>query len=152
MQKNDELFEKLSALVDGENHDDNIEKLLEQVSSDDSCMRAWQTYHVTRDVLQRDYHSALPADFCAGISARLDEEETYSFQASAPAQPDSVDSSNVVAFDRPATSPAQADTAILARSNRRWKSAAVLGMAASVALAAVAGLQLLNKNLSLIHI
>lgn len=162
MQKKDsEIFEKLSALVDGENHDVDIgevEQLLDEASSDDRCMRAWQTYHLTRDVLQKDYHSALPADFCASISARLDEEETY---VQATDRGDSATgvisdrsgnnnrstnrSTKVVAFER-SQAELPANTAGLARSNRRWKSVAALGMAASVALAAVAGLQLLNSQ------
>jgi len=153
MNRNDtEIFEKLSALVDGENLDGDtreVEHLLEKASSDDRCMRAWQTYNLTRDVLQKDYHPALAANFCARVSARLDEEETYSgdhIDEQYNARPGNSTGDNVVAFERKHQVDTSTDAAALVRSNRRWKSVAALGMAASVALAAVAGLQLLNNQ------
>jgi negative regulator of sigma E activity len=188
--RNNELAEKLSALVDGEtsgsaqpesevaNTEAEIDRLLEQFCYDDRSKRAWQSYHLTRDVVQKDYHSALPSGFCASISARLESEETYSMSfddsgAHVPPQhaayterrlyepkrrepssrePSSRDYSshrhgddNVVPFGRRSSSAASSELSALTQSNRRWKSVAALGMAASVALATVAALQLFNR-------
>ena len=203
--RNNELAEKLSALVDGEtsgsaqpesgvaNTEAEIDRLLEQFCYDDRSKRAWQSYHLTRDVVQKDYHSALPSGFCASISARLESEETYSMSfddsgAHVPPQhaayterrlyePNSRDPSsrepssrepssrepssreysshrhdshrhgddNVVPFGRRSSSAASSELSALTQSNRRWKSVAALGMAASVALATVAALQLFNR-------
>ncbi len=152
MAKHDnEFYEKLSALVDGETagaDQSEIDQLLGQVCNDDSSLKAWQAYHLARDVVQKDYHSALPADFCAGLSARLAGEETYS-AAGADDKIENIaadDHATVLPFQRRAKAKTSADVGALARSNRRWKSVAALGMAASVALASVAALQLFNSQ------
>jgi len=140
-----EYYEKLSALVDGETGSGSateLDQLLEQVRSDDRSWQAWQAYHLTRDVVQKDYHPAITADFSARLSASIDAEETY---ASAAVTAAAGHVSNVVPFEKRSESQSAAQVSALARSNRRWKSVAALGMAASVALASVAALQLFNK-------
>lgn len=141
------VFEKLSALVDGESvssesgkssNADEIDSLLGQVRGDERCWQAWHAYHLTRDVIQKDYHPAISANFAARLSASIDDEETFS----APTAGDS----SVVAFGSRSASQPSAQVSALARSNRRWKSVAALGMAASVALASAAALQLFNSS------
>lgn len=167
-----ELAEKLSALVDGETGgsgfpefrdsatEAEIDRLLEQFCHDKRSKRAWQSYHLARDVVQKDYHSALPAGFCASVSARLESEETYAIAVDEPGEHASAQRSgyaettparderndeNVVPFGRRSSSAAPSELSALTRSNRRWKSVAALGLAASVALATVAALQLFNS-------
>jgi negative regulator of sigma E activity len=157
-------YEKLSALTDGEPVDgtpngsataEQIDQLLDQLTQDERGMQAWQAFHLTRDVMQKDYHSALSTDFCARVSACLDDEMTYS--ADDPAEYDSAFARDdkVVPLQRPAVDNNRvqsagevADISALARSNRRWKSVAAFGMAATVALASFGALQFFGTGLN----
>lgn len=164
--RNNDLAEALSALVDGEtgggempDGSADIDQLLDQVCRDERSKRAWQSYHLARDVVQKDYHSALPASFSASVSARLDSEETYSMVAQEASHGQRLQSSeqpayaqtgddNVVPFGARSKNPSSSEMSALTKSNRRWKSVAALGMAASVALATVAAVQLFDQSQS----
>lgn len=148
LNHDNDYYEKLSALVDGETSNTEMPEadlLLNEILDADRSRQAWQAYHLTRDVLQADYKPALPTDFWARVSTKLEAEETYS-------KDDGQDDAaphvmNILPFEKqsPPQQPAS-DVSLLARSNRRWKSVAALGMAASVALASVAAMQLFNNQ------
>jgi len=66
-------FEAISALIDGESSSDS-EILLDSTVCENECKDTWQRYHLVRDVLQRDYHPSLGADFAKKVSRSLDGE------------------------------------------------------------------------------
>ena len=124
-------FEAISALVDGEFSNDT-ESLLNSAVCEKDCKDAWQRYHLVRDVLQRDYHPALGADFASKVSQSLDDEFDLSSGAG----------SNVMSFvDKTHRSKARRT---LGRKTA-WLPVAGLGLAASVAAAGFMAWQL-NKS------
>ena len=145
-----EYYENLSAMVDGENgHTESarVDRMLDDIRDVDIDRQAWQAWHLARDVMQKDYSPALPTDFWAQVSRRIDLEETYSMDVAdmhvrgVPAR-----DANVLSFAKRTRSHSSAEISGLANSNKRWKSVAALGMAASVAMAAVVAAQLFNSQ------
>ena len=155
-----EYYENLSAMVDGENgHTESarVDRMLDDIRDVDIDRQAWQAWHLARDVMQKDYSPALPTDFWAQVSRRIDLEETYSMDVADMHMHDNsvrdvpARGANVLPFAKRTRShssgeASSAEISGLANSNRRWKSVAALGMAASVAMAAVVAAQLFNSE------
>ena len=150
-----EYYENLSAMVDGESgHTESarLYHMLDDIRDVDIDRQAWQAWHLARDVMQKDYSPALPTDFWAQVSRRIDLEETYSMDvADIHMHDNSARDVNVLPFAKRPRSHSSAEVSPaevtgLANSNRRWKGVAALGMAASVALAAVVTAQLFNSQ------
>ena len=160
-----EYYENLSAMVDGENgHAESarVDHMLDDIRDVDIDRQAWQAWHLARDVMQKDYSPALPTDFWAQVSRRIDLEETYSMDVADIHMHDNsardvpARDVNVLPFAKRPRSHSSAEVSSaelssaqitgLANSNRRWKGVAALGMAASVALAAVVTAQLFNSQ------
>ena len=155
-----EYYENLSAMVDGENgraESARVDRMLDDIRDVDIDRQAWQAWHLARDVMQKDYSPALPTDFWAQVSRRIDLEETYSMDVADMHMHDNsvrdvpARGANVLPFAKRTRSHSSAEISSaeisgLANSNRRWKSVAALGMAASVALAAVVTAQLFNSQ------
>jgi len=119
--------EDLSAYVDGESplDDATTRALINRLESDPDSRAAWQRYHLVRDVMQHDYHPALPSDFAAKVSARLDTEAQ--------------DIPNVLPFAAPVQ---KRETAY----RQVWAPMAGFGMAACLGAAVFFGTQLINPG------
>ncbi len=138
--------EELSALVDGELAND-VEALLEGVSCDESCRAAWQRFHLVRDVIQKDYRSALPLNFAANVSKQIAGEDNYS----AVAVGSDADDSNIVSLlpENAKKSRRRKNSNGDGGARRQWLPVAGLGLAASVAAAGFMAWQLTRNNSSL---
>ena len=134
----DSVKEALSALADNEHSDvqQSQDEIIELACSDPEIRRAWQSMHLTRDVLQADYNSALDANFASKLSLMIDQEEAHT-------------ADNVVSFA----------AARSGRSERKqqakpiqtapfavWKPVVGLGLAASLAGASFLFSQLWEAN------
>ncbi len=64
----------VSALVDDETVD-NAGALLDEIAGNDESRATWHCYHLIRDVMQRDYSTALRPDLARAISRQLESEE-----------------------------------------------------------------------------
>jgi sigma-E factor negative regulatory protein RseA len=80
---NDSIREQLSAMADGEIEAEGTRFLLKRLERDDEFRGTWERYHLMRDCL-RHQGAMAPADFCAGVSARIDAEEAAARRAPAP--------------------------------------------------------------------
>ncbi len=134
-------LQELSALLDGESMD--TEDVLRRATSDDDCRCSWQSYHLIRDVLQNEHHTALPADFASRVSAAIAVEEDISESA-----PNVIplagarESRRERQMERPVASPRESQVAA-----PKWLPFAGLGLAASVAAAGFIGWQvIINSN------
>lgn len=108
---NQDIREQLSALIDNELDRDRMRFLLKRAEHDAELVALWQRWHFVGEAMRG---SALPLrrDFMRGIAARLEQDESESN-----------------------TAPAPATTASRAPRLLRWSGGAAL--AASVALAAL---------------
>lgn len=61
-------IENLSALVDGELHD---EQLLDAIKNDAELADKWQSYHLIRDNLRKEMASQINVDIAANVAAAL---------------------------------------------------------------------------------
>ena len=137
----------LSAFADGE-HDEKdtiaLNVMVERACHDKDLTATWQSAHLVRDVLQADYHPAIPVDFTARVSAAIAREADFDEYAadieSGPSVVSLTDARDRIASRRN-TSRREAD-----RTSRRpsalWRPVAGLGLAASVAGAALLFTQL----------
>lgn len=66
------MQEKLSAMVDGEWDDHELEKLIAAIDQDESFAEAWHDYHLISDALKQQ--PVLSDNFLANFSAKLDAE------------------------------------------------------------------------------
>ena len=64
-------IENLSALVDGELHD---EQLLDAIKNDAELADKWQSYHLIRDGLRKEMASQINIDIAANVAAALASE------------------------------------------------------------------------------
>lgn len=81
---NEQIDERLSALMDGELERDELRFLLRSVSADPSLGVRWQRYHVSRQVLRRQDLLALRPGFADGVMARLAEEPALRARSAGP--------------------------------------------------------------------
>ncbi|SFZ72521.1 sigma-E factor negative regulatory protein [Chitinimonas taiwanensis] len=66
------MQEKLSAMVDGEWDDHELEKLIASIDQDESCAQAWHDYHLISDAMRQQ--PVVSDCFLAKFSARLEAE------------------------------------------------------------------------------
>ncbi len=137
-------LQELSALLDGEcNQSDSI---LEHAASDDECRAKWQSYHLIRDVMQKECHSSLPADFCSLVSEKIALEEDI-----ADASADVIPFADASEHARRARNAGETSGRRRRRTKQpgsaspRWLPVAGFGLAASVAAAGFIGWQVINN-------
>ncbi|PHV11578.1 sigma-E factor negative regulatory protein [Chitinimonas sp. BJB300] len=66
------MQEKLSAMVDGEWDDHELDKLIAAIDDDEDCATAWRDYHLISDAFNQQ--PVLSDNFLANFSARLEAE------------------------------------------------------------------------------
>lgn len=115
------LAESLSALMDNQASELELQRLLKSLESDPEIASMWSRYQIGSAGLKGDVPLLASSDFASRVSAAIAAEETYSapvvHQAGAPA-------SNVVAMPL-----------------RWWQQAGRVAVAASVAGAVILGVQ-----------
>lgn len=122
--------EQLSALMDGETLDNEV---LSALSKDATLQKSWESYHLIRDTLRDDLGEVVHWDLAARVAAALEKETGH--QAVSDLIPE-----------------AQPEPALWAkmpfwRKIRPWTGQMVqLGIAASVSLAVIVGVQQYNQS------
>lgn len=115
------LAESLSALMDNEASELELQRLLKALDADPELRATWSRYQISSAGLKGKLPVMASSDFAARVSAAIDAEETYS--PVAVAMPDAV-GGNVVAMPM-----------------RWWQQIGRVAVAASVAGALVVGVQ-----------
>ncbi|AOU97571.1 hypothetical protein BI364_06005 [Acidihalobacter yilgarnensis] len=67
--------EKISALMDGESSRFETRRSVDLLLSDADLRERWGRYHLIGDVLRRDVKQVAPAEFSAGVMARIAAEQ-----------------------------------------------------------------------------
>lgn len=120
------LAESLSALMDNEASELELQRLLKALESDPELKSTWSRYQIASAGVKGDIPVLASSDFASRVSAAIEAEETYS----APVTPQvaanqtSAPASNVVAMPL-----------------RWWQQAGRVAVAASVAGAVILGVQ-----------
>ncbi|WP_331352659.1 sigma-E factor negative regulatory protein [Cellvibrio sp. UBA7671] len=120
------LAESLSALMDNQASELEIQRLLKALDADPELKATWSRYQIASAGLKKDLSMMASSGFAARISAAIDAEETYSDQ-SQPAAQEVVNrgtGGNVIAMPL-----------------RWWQQAGRVAVAASVAGALIVGVQ-----------
>jgi sigma-E factor negative regulatory protein RseA len=120
------LAESLSALMDNQASELEIQRLLKALDADPELKSTWSRYQIASAGLKKDLSVMASSGFAARISAAIDAEETYSAQ-SQPAAQEVVNrgtGGNVIAMPL-----------------RWWQQAGRVAVAASVAGALIVGVQ-----------
>jgi sigma-E factor negative regulatory protein RseA len=115
------LAESLSALMDNEASELELQRLLKALDADPEVKTTWSRYQVASAGLKGKLPVMASSDFAARVSAAIDSEETYSTVT--PAQP-AVATGNVIAMPM-----------------RWWQQVGRAAVAASVAGALIVGVQ-----------
>ncbi|WP_331345644.1 sigma-E factor negative regulatory protein [Cellvibrio sp. UBA7661] len=122
------LAESLSALMDNQASELEIQRLLKALETDPEIKSTWSRFQIASAGLKGDLPVMASADFAARISAAIDEEPVYSATAkTTPAtatNPGVTESGNVVALPL-----------------RWWQQAGRVAVAASVAGVLIVGVQ-----------
>lgn len=118
------LSESLSALMDNQVSELELQRLLKATASDKALQNTWSRYQLGSAALRKDLPCLAPNDFMARMSAALDAEETYS----APSTTGQV-------------APIQGTKGVVALANNWWHQLGRVAIAASVAGALVVGVQ-----------
>ncbi|MBV8464495.1 MAG: sigma-E factor negative regulatory protein [Burkholderiales bacterium] len=66
------MQEKLSAMMDGEWNDQDIDRLIASLNEDEDCASCWREFHLISDAMRE--RPALSPDFMSRFSDRLDAE------------------------------------------------------------------------------
>jgi sigma-E factor negative regulatory protein RseA len=117
------LEESLSALMDGQVSELELQRILKATSEDADLRAKWDRYHVAHAALKKDFTHLAPAGFASRISAAIDAEDKLEI----------VQSQNL----KTKTSGGSAVLAI----NNWWANIGRVAIAASVAGAVVLGVQ-----------
>lgn len=120
------LAESLSALMDNQASELEIQRLLKALDADPELKNTWSRYQVASAGLKKDLPVMASSNFAACVSAAIDAEETYSHQAP-------LTSENV--------SKQTAAGNVIAMPLRWWQQAGRVAVAASVAGALIVGVQ-----------
>jgi sigma-E factor negative regulatory protein RseA len=119
------LAESLSALMDNQASELEIQRLLKALDSDLELKSTWSRYQIASAGLKGKLPVMATSDFASRISTAIDAEETYSLQPQvAPQQTSNPAAGNVIAMPL-----------------RWWQQAGRVAVAASVAGALVVGVQ-----------
>lgn len=84
------MKEKLSALMDGELDQDDMQQSIRELRSDSECRNCWDQYHVIGDALRNNLPPALNKSFAASVSQAIAAEDVpapVSSEAITPAVP-----------------------------------------------------------------
>ncbi len=76
-KSSDQLFESLSALVDGEASELELHRILKSIGEDEALQARWQRYHLMRSVLRKDSMPLVgshQADFLNSVRSAIDSE------------------------------------------------------------------------------
>ena len=120
------LAESLSALMDNQASELEIQRLLKALDADPELKSTWSRYQIASAGLKRDLPVMASSDFAARISAAVDTEETYALQPQvAPQQ----------------ASHQTASGNVIAMPLRWWQQVGRVAVAASVAGALIVGVQ-----------
>lgn len=115
------LAESLSALMDNQASELELQRLLKALEADPEIKSTWSRYQIASAGLRKDLPVMASSDFAARISAAVDAEETYALQPQVANQNG-------------------ADNVIAMRSSW-WQQAGRVAVAASVAGALIVGVQ-----------
>lgn len=121
------LAESLSALMDNEASELELQRLLKALDSDAELQARWSRYQLASAGLKGRLPVLASSDFATRVSAAIDAEDTYSRNISSQTQAEmatSASASNVVAMPL-----------------RWWQQAGRVAVAASVAGAVILGVQ-----------
>jgi negative regulator of sigma E activity len=75
----DRLKESISALMDDESNELELQRILSHVE-DDELLETWKTYHNIKSVLQHDQNDAIAIDISQLVSAAIAQEAPLSFR------------------------------------------------------------------------
>ncbi len=133
----EQYLQELSALLDGElNSNDDV---LYRATCEDQCRGSWQSYHLIRDVMQKEHHAALPNNFASLVSEKIALEDDIS-----DATADVIPFADAKRSRTQTRQVQQRET----HSAPTWLPFAGLGLAASVAAAGFIGWQVLGNSQS----
>lgn len=120
------LAESLSALMDNQASELEIQRLLKALDASPELKSTWSRYQIASAGLKGELPVIASSDFASRISAAIDAEETYTLKPQAALQPEGnqADSGNVVVMPL-----------------RWWQQAGRVAVAASVAGALIVGVQ-----------
>ncbi|WP_084618460.1 sigma-E factor negative regulatory protein [Cellvibrio sp. OA-2007] len=120
------LAESLSALMDNQASELEIQRLLKALDASPELKSTWSRYQIASAGLKGELPVIASSDFASRISAAIDAEETYTLKPQAALQPEAnqADSGNVVVMPL-----------------RWWQQAGRVAVAASVAGALIVGVQ-----------
>jgi len=118
------LAESLSALMDNQASELELQRLLKALDADPELKSTWSRYQIASSGLRKDLPVMASSDFAARISAAIDAEETYSLQPRLASQQNQLTAGNVIAMPL-----------------RWWQQAGRVAVAASVAGALIVGVQ-----------
>ncbi|MDF3014694.1 MAG: mucA, partial [Cellvibrio sp.] len=129
------LAESLSALMDNQASELEIQRLLKALDADPELKSTWSRYQIASVGLKGNLPVMASSNFAARISAAVDAEETYSLQSQVSSKPQ-------VSFHQSPSQQASNQIAggnVIAMPLRWWQQAARVAVAASVAGALVVG-------------
>ena len=121
------LTESLSALMDNQASELELQRLLKALDADSELKSTWSRYQIASAGLKGKLPVMASSDFASRVSAAIDAEETYSLQPQVAAQQNpgqSIAGGNVIAMPL-----------------RWWQQAGRVAVAASVAGALIVGVQ-----------
>lgn len=120
------LAESLSALMDNQASELELQRLLKALDADPELKSTWSRYQIASAGIKGDVPVLASSDFASRVSAAIDAEETYSQQPQVAAKQDtgSAAAGNVIAMPL-----------------RWWQQAGRAAVAASVAGALIVGVQ-----------
>jgi sigma-E factor negative regulatory protein RseA len=127
-QNQSHLAETLSALMDNQVSELELQRILKATAEDAELKAVWDRYHLTRAVLKKDLTHLAPVDFASRISAAIEAEDKLEL-----IQSQSIQSQNIKAK-------ASGGSAVLAINNW-WANVGRVAIAASVAGAVILGVQ-----------
>ena len=120
------LAESLSALMDNQASELEIQRLLKALESDPEIKTTWSRFQLASAGLKRDLPMMVSSDFAARVSAAIEAEESHSL-------PPEVSVQSVAAQS--------ASGNVVAMPLRWWQQAGRVAVAASVAGALIVGVQ-----------
>lgn len=120
------LAESLSALMDNQASELELQRLLKALDADQELKSTWSRYQIASAGLKGDVPVLASSDFASRVSAAIDAEETYSQQ---PQVITNQDIGSAVAGN------------VIAMPMRWWQQAGRAAVAASVAGALIVGVQ-----------
>lgn len=120
------LAESLSALMDNQASELELQRLLKTLDADPELKSTWSRYQIASTGIKGDVPVLASSDFASRVSAAIDAEETYSQQPQVATQQDT---GSAVAGN------------VIAMPLRWWQQAGRAAVAASVAGALIVGVQ-----------